>query len=79
MSDAMQATVELPSPVAVRSSDLLGFPPVLDACCGSRMFWFDRKTPQAIFVDKRTENHVLCDGRKLEIAPDVQACLLYHI
>lgn len=52
---------------------MVSLPPVLDACCGSRMFWFDRKTPQAIFVDKRTENHVLCDGRKLEIAPDVQA------
>jgi SAM-dependent methyltransferase len=47
-----------------------GFPPVLDACCGSRMFWFDRKNPLAIFVDKRAETHVLCDGRKLEIAPD---------
>ncbi len=50
-----------------------GYASVLDVCCGSRMFWFDRKNPNAIFVDKRTENHVLCDGRKLEIAPDIQA------
>lgn len=49
---------------------LVRLPPVLDACCGSRMFWFDRKNPLAIFVDKRSENHILCDGRKLEIAPD---------
>lgn len=28
---------------------------VLDVCCGSRMFWFDRKNPDAIFVDKRRE------------------------
>lgn len=51
-----------------KTSDLL--PPVLDACCGSRMFWFDRNNPLAIFVDKRSETHVLCDGRTLEIAPD---------
>lgn len=49
------------------------YPPALDVCCGSRMFWFDRKTTQALFVDKRKESHVLCDGRKLDIAPDVQA------
>ena len=73
---APQKTLESPEPPAGQSlgaATLLGFPPVIDVCCGSRMFWFDRKTPQAIFVDKRTENHVLCDGRKLEIAPDVQA------
>lgn len=26
---------------------------VLDACCGSRMFWFDPKDPRALFVDCR--------------------------
>ena len=39
----------------------LGFPPVLDACCGSRMFWFDRKDSRATFVDKRRERHTLPD------------------
>lgn len=29
------------------------YPPVLDACCGSRMFWFDRKDSRAMYVDKR--------------------------
>lgn len=48
-------------------------PPVLDTCCGSRMFWFDRKNKDALFVDKREESHILCDGRKLEIAPDTVA------
>ena len=33
----------------------LGFPPVLDACCGSRMFWFDKQDGRALFVDKRRE------------------------
>jgi len=27
--------------------------PILDACCGSRMFWFDKKNPAAIFMDNR--------------------------
>lgn len=44
---------------------------ILDACCGSRMFWFDRKHPNTIFADIRDESHVLCDGRHLEIHPDV--------
>jgi ubiquinone/menaquinone biosynthesis C-methylase UbiE len=33
--------------------------PVLDACCGSRMFWFDRKDQRATFVDKRRERHAM--------------------
>lgn len=58
------------------STDLLGFPPVLDACCGSRMFWFDRKDNRATFVDKRRERHTLPDvsskggSRELVIDPD---------
>ena len=27
--------------------------PILDACCGSRMFWFDAKNPNVLFVDNR--------------------------
>lgn len=44
---------------------------VLDPCCGSRMFWFDRNNPDAVFGDIRKETHTLCDGRKLYIAPDL--------
>lgn len=44
---------------------------ILDACCGSRMFWFDKNNPDVVFADIRQESHVLCDGRKLEINPDV--------
>lgn len=46
---------------------------ILDACCGSRMFWFDKSNPDVLFADIRTESHVLCDGRQLEINPDVTA------
>jgi SAM-dependent methyltransferase len=43
---------------------------VLDPCCGSRMFWFDRANPDVVFGDNRNESHVLCDGRMLRIEPD---------
>lgn len=46
--------------------------PILDACCGSKMFWFDKNNPNVLFADIREENHVLCDGRKLEITPDLK-------
>jgi SAM-dependent methyltransferase len=44
---------------------------ILDACCGSKMFWFDKDNPDVLFSDIRKENHVLCDGRTLNISPDV--------
>lgn len=43
---------------------------ILDPCCGSRMFWFDKSNPKVLFGDIRDESHILCDGRKLEIKPD---------
>ncbi len=48
-------------------------PPVLDACCGSRMFWFDKNDPRGLFVDKRAETQTLCDGRTLSVKPDTLA------
>lgn len=36
------------------------------------MFWFDKNNPQVIFADQRTESHILCDGRSLEICPDIE-------
>lgn len=44
---------------------------ILDACCGPRMMWFDKRNPQAVFMDIRDEEHILCDGRSLEVHPDV--------
>lgn len=44
---------------------------ILDACCGSRMFWFDRQNENTVFMDNRTLKTTLCDGRKLIIDPDV--------
>lgn len=45
---------------------------ILDACCGSRMFWFDKAHPDVVFADIRSEEHTLCDGRQLKICPDVE-------
>ena len=38
------------------------FPPVLDACCGSRMFWFDKADPRCLYVDKRRETWAIDRG-----------------
>ena len=43
---------------------------VLDPCCGSKMFWFDKDNPKVLFTDIRAENHFLCDGRRLCVSPD---------
>ena len=44
---------------------------ILDACCGSRMFWFDKNNPDVLFADIRREEHDLCDGRHLVVNPDI--------
>ena len=44
---------------------------ILDVCCGSRMFWFDKKNPNVTYMDIREFEDVLCDGRPLDVKPDV--------
>jgi SAM-dependent methyltransferase len=74
MNAASKLTANEAYPPAACSAGL-----VLDACCGSRMFWFDRRDPRAVFVDRRRERHTLPDvssaggARELVIDPDVQA------
>lgn len=52
---------------------------ILDACCGSRMFWFDKKNPNCLFIDKRYETIEAKDVssktgvRNIEIRPDIIA------
>lgn len=46
---------------------------ILDACCGSRMFWFDKQNPNALFMDNRDFEDTLCDGRTLQVHPDIVA------
>lgn len=46
---------------------------ILDACCGSKMFWFDKENKDTIFIDNRYYEDTLCDGRILKINPDIIA------
>lgn len=46
---------------------------ILDVCCGSRMFWFNKHREDAIYMDNREFEDTLCDGRKLEVKPDIVA------
>lgn len=46
---------------------------ILDVCCGSKMFWFDKDRTDTVYMDNRKLEDVLCDGRKLIIKPDIVA------
>ena len=46
---------------------------ILDACCGSKMFWFDKDREDTVYMDNRQLDDTLCDGRKLTISPDIIA------
>lgn len=35
------------------------------------MFWFDKNNPHTVFMDNRVLHDILCDGRKLDIKPDI--------
>jgi len=51
---------------------------VLDVCCGSRMFYFDKNDERVLFADNRKEDWLLKDKsskggfRNLIINPDIQ-------
>lgn len=62
------------------SSGYASLPPVLDACCACRKFWFDPADSRAIFCDKRTATRISdvgtpgTIGRKpLVVKPDLIA------
>lgn len=46
--------------------------PILDACCGGKMFYFDKSDSRVLFQDIRKIKTKLCDGRDFEVNPDVQ-------
>lgn len=46
---------------------------ILDACCGSKMFWYDKDNSLTTYMDNREIDTTLCDGRKLVIKPDIIA------
>lgn len=45
---------------------------ILDPCCGSRMFHFDKENPNVLFCDIRDAvSETLCDGRSFKLEPDL--------
>lgn len=45
---------------------------ILDVCCGSKMFYFNKNNPLVHFNDLRKLEEPLCDGRMLKIHPNTQ-------
>ncbi len=54
-------------------TETAGGKPILDACCGGKMFYFDKNDSRVLFQDIRKVKTTLCDGRPFEVNPDVQA------
>jgi len=46
---------------------------ILDATCGSRMIWFNKGHPDTVYMDNRQLTTTLCDGRILNVNPNVVA------
>jgi len=49
---------------------------ILDVCCGSKMFWYDKHEPHTTYMDIRKAVYTAMDRgnkRKIEIDPDIQA------
>ena len=42
---------------------------ILDACCGSRMFWWEKDRKDVVFQDNRRLETTLSDDRQLSINP----------
>ena len=52
--------------------------PILDACCGSRMFWHDRNNPDVLYCDNRYINAEVIytskkETRRITVMPDIKA------
>lgn len=46
---------------------------ILDACCGSKMMWFDKSNPLALYADVRNGKYSAGYGDETIVAPDVVA------
>lgn len=47
--------------------------PALDVACGPRSFYFDKADKRVTFCDLHPRHMTLCDGRALDVSPDVVA------
>ena len=59
--------------IKAQNKELL--PPILDACCGGRAFWFDKNNPNVLFADNRVMEPEFVgnekNGRVRKCLPDV--------
>lgn len=47
---------------------------ILDACCGGRMFWFNKHHPNTIYIDQRTlPKGIIKQRPEFHVAPDLIA------
>ena len=48
------------------------YPPILDACCGGRMFYFDKNDPRVLGQDIRVvpRHKIASNGSYFEVRPD---------
>ncbi|WP_304653314.1 class I SAM-dependent methyltransferase [uncultured Ligilactobacillus sp.] len=46
---------------------------ILDVCCGSRMFWYDKREPHTTYMDIRRHHEELPTGHVIDVDPDIQA------
>lgn len=45
---------------------------ILDACCGGRMFWFNKQHPKAVYMDNRVREKGHCSHRhNHSVKPDI--------
>src|SRR5699024_6519800 len=45
---------------------------ILDACCGSKLFWFDKDNEYTTYMDKRRETFDI-HGKHVDVQPDIVA------
>lgn len=46
---------------------------ILDVCCGSKMFWYDKHEEHTTYIDIRRYHEKLQTGHVIDVDPDVQA------
>ncbi len=76
MSDQISATVERTedTPFSARIG-CASLPPILDACCGAKMMWWDKSNPLATYMDKRAGDYTVRHTKlqRVKVSPDTIA------
>lgn len=61
------------NPKQISITDMKPEKKILDACCGARMFWFDKNNENALYIDQRIVEPCIVgkerNGRKFEVGP----------